>query len=85
MVWKNAFSERAMQFTLFFLLLEGITVPNFHTFIYYYCTDELGFSETYWGLMLTFSRIGVAIGIIIFAKYYSKGEPRIIMAFSMLL
>ena len=74
-----------MQFTLFFLLLEGITIPNFHTFVYYYCTVELGFSETYWGLMLTFCRIGVAIGIIIFAKYYRKGEPRFIMAFSMII
>ena len=74
-----------MQFTLFFILLDGITVPNFHTFVYYYCTDELGFSESYWGFMLTFGRIGVAIGIIIFAKHYRKDEPRFIMAFSILL
>lgn len=85
MIWKNAFSERAMQFTMFFLLLEGITIPNFHTFVYYYCTDELGFSETYWGMMLTFCRIGVAIGIILFAKFYRKQEPRFIMAFSIFI
>lgn len=84
-VWKNALSERAMQFTFFFLLLEGFTVPQFQQFVYYYCTEQIGFSETYWGFIVITCRVGVAIGILLYAKYYRKGEPRVIMFVSFIM
>jgi hypothetical protein len=74
-----------MQFTFFFLLLEGFTVPQFQQFVYYYCTEQIGFSETYWGFIVITCRIGVAIGILLYAKYYRKGEPRVIMFVSFIM
>ena len=74
-----------MYFTLFFLLLEGFTIPSFQQWVYYYCTEEIGFSELYWGFMVITCRIGVAIGILLYAKYYRKEEPKAIMFVSFII
>lgn len=79
-VCRNAMKEPVMYLTILFFGIEGMMVPNFLEFIYYYSINELKMSQFEWGALLCCITVYIIFSVMIYSKFLRPIEPRTLVA-----
>jgi Na+/melibiose symporter-like transporter len=83
-VCKHALKERAMYMTILFFALEGLTVPNFFEFIYYYAINVMKVSQLEWGVSMVATHLAGLVMILVFAWKLKEKEPKSLIKLSVI-
>jgi hypothetical protein len=67
---KEAFAIREFNRSLIFFLLIALCVPRFDDFLYYFKTEQAGFSQFTYSILTLVGTLCLVAGVLIYQRWY---------------